>query len=149
MHIEEDGRVSKLLDSTAQISGSAWHMVDEYWLKRWRKFVLGRAARRYEPPGPITNERLLIPLAETAALVKRDGDEFRATTVPRPSRRKHRETFAPASATVAKYHVDAEAIIVSPDEASQKAQPEPATIGRSARAARRRRLLRRRSSTLP
>mmetsp|Transcript_36274 Transcript_36274/g.112244 ORF Transcript_36274/g.112244 Transcript_36274/m.112244 type:complete len:848 (+) Transcript_36274:242-2785(+) len=134
VHIEEDGRVSKLLDSTAQISGSAWHMVDEYWLKRWRKFVLGRAARRYEPPGPITNERLLIPLAETAALVKRDGDEFRATTVPRPSRRKHRETFAPASATVAKYHVDAEAIIVSPDEASQKAQPEPATIGRHYRA---------------
>ena len=47
-----------------------WHMVDEFWLKRWRKFVLGRAARRYEPPGPITNEHLLESVARTRYLME-------------------------------------------------------------------------------
>ena len=45
-------------------------MVDEFWLKRWRKFVLGRAARRYEPPGPITNEHLLESVARTRYLME-------------------------------------------------------------------------------
>eukprot|EP00635_Sarcinochrysidales_sp_CCMP3193_P000343 CAMPEP_0118917576 /NCGR_PEP_ID=MMETSP1166-20130328/17404_1 /TAXON_ID=1104430 /ORGANISM="Chrysoreinhardia sp, Strain CCMP3193" /LENGTH=968 /DNA_ID=CAMNT_0006857767 /DNA_START=53 /DNA_END=2959 /DNA_ORIENTATION=+ len=61
VHIEEDGRISRILDSTGAQQGSVWHVVEEGWLKRWRKFVLGRAARRYEPPGPITNELLLVP----------------------------------------------------------------------------------------
>uniref|UniRef100_A0A7S3JQL3 PX domain-containing protein n=1 Tax=Aureoumbra lagunensis TaxID=44058 RepID=A0A7S3JQL3_9STRA len=61
VHIEEDGRISKQLDSYGAQQGSAWHMIEEGWLKRWRKFILGRAARRYDPPGPITNELLLVP----------------------------------------------------------------------------------------
>lgn len=100
VHIEEDGRVSRMLDSTAAISGSAWHMVDEFWLKRWRKFVLGRAARRYEPPGPITNERLLLPREPPE-----DVDEDRASTVPIPVRRKVKESFRAMSSAVAKYTV--------------------------------------------
>ncbi|KAJ8604793.1 hypothetical protein CTAYLR_001064 [Chrysophaeum taylorii] len=105
VHIEEDGRISKFLDSTGALQGSAWHMVEETWLKRWRKFVLGRGARRYEPPGPITNELLLIPRdqfateelggtdspAAAAALV-----DQRATTVPIPRRRVAKQ-FAPSS----------------------------------------------------
>ena len=59
-----------MLDSTSQVSGSVWHMVDEFWLKKWRKFVLGRAARRYEPPGPITNEHLLESVARTRYLME-------------------------------------------------------------------------------
>lgn len=59
IHLEEEGRVAKILDSTGLPSGSVWHPVDECWLKRWRKFVLGRGARRYMPPGKITNLRLV------------------------------------------------------------------------------------------
>lgn len=87
VHIEEDGRVSKWLDTAGALQGSAWHMVEETWLKRWRKFVLGRGARRYEPPGPITNELLLIPRDH---ILLEDDDE-RATTVPRPKRRIPRQ----------------------------------------------------------
>jgi len=98
VHIEEDGRISKMLDSSGAQQGSAWHMVEETWLKRWRKFVLSRGARRYAPPGPITNELLLIPrdqardddAKESTAIV-----EQRATTVPVPKRRIARQ-FAPS-----------------------------------------------------
>jgi len=109
VHIEEDGRVSKMLDSRAAVSGSAWHMVDELWLKKWRKFVLGRAARRYEPPGPITNERLLLPRSRPRSDRWDESDrpaegEDRATTVPIPERRSVRPDFpATVDATVAKY----------------------------------------------
>ena len=113
VHIEEDGRISKMLDSTGAQQGSVWHLVEEGWLKRWRKFVLGRAARRYEPPGPITNELLLVPRditttdTLTTTTTKKDDDfdtekkendarldivvEARASTVPVPKRRLHRE----------------------------------------------------------
>ena len=57
-------------------------MVDEFWLKRWRKLSgAGRAALR--APGPITNERLC-PGSPAGG---RD-DQERATTVPVPVRRK-------------------------------------------------------------
>lgn len=117
VHIEEEGRVSKLLDSTGAQQGSVWHMVEETWLKRWRKFVLGRGARRYEPPGPITNELLLLPrenvpslLADDAATADgvNDADDItasslhkaanveddRATSVPVPTTRIARQ-YAP------------------------------------------------------
>jgi len=38
-----------------------FHIVDEEWLSKWRRFVLGRDARRYAPPGPITNDVLFDP----------------------------------------------------------------------------------------
>ena len=57
--IEEDGRIAKILDTTTLGRGSVWHMVENEWLKKWRKFVLGRGARRYKPPGPINNFSLM------------------------------------------------------------------------------------------
>ena len=140
VHIEEDGRVSKMLDSTSQVSGSVWHMVDEFWLKKWRKFVLGRAARRYEPPGPITNEHLLESVARTRYLVtesltveerkkrQKELDE-RATTVPPPIRREARLEFDQRSAAVEKYQTPLEE-----DTKEEPVQPEPATIGKHYRA---------------
>ena len=140
VHIEEDGRVSKMLDSTSQVSGSVWHMVDEFWLKKWRKFVLGRAARRYEPPGPITNEHLLESVARTRYLLtesltveerkkrQKELDE-RATTVPPPIRREARLEFDQRSAAVEKYQTPLEE-----DTKEEPVQPEPATIGKHYRA---------------
>ncbi|KAJ1452346.1 hypothetical protein M885DRAFT_527216 [Pelagophyceae sp. CCMP2097] len=100
VHVEEDGRVSKMLDSTAAGAGSAWHMVDELWLKKWRKFVLGRGARRYEPPGPLTNERLLVSREATllhAQATMTDDDKQklldRATSVPAALKRQSKATF--------------------------------------------------------
>ena len=134
------GRVSKMLDSTSQVSGSVWHMVDEFWLKKWRKFVLGRAARRYEPPGPISNEHLLESVARTRYLMEegmtveerkkrqKELDE-RATTVPPPIRREARLEFDQRSAAVEKYQTPL-------DEDSKEEPPElePATIGKHYRA---------------
>mmetsp|Transcript_34227 Transcript_34227/g.79068 ORF Transcript_34227/g.79068 Transcript_34227/m.79068 type:complete len:903 (-) Transcript_34227:177-2885(-) len=64
IHLEEEGRVAKILDSVNLNIGSVWHPVDEVWLRKWRKFVMGRGARRYMPPGKITNLRLMeeVPL---------------------------------------------------------------------------------------
>jgi hypothetical protein len=140
VHIEEDGRVSKMLDSTSQVSGSVWHMVDEFWLKRWRKFVLGRAARRYEPPGPITNEHLLESVARTRYLLtesltveerkkrQKELDE-RATTVPPPIRREARLEFDQRSAAVEKYQTP-----LDEDSKEEPTELEPATIGKHYRA---------------
>ena len=134
------GRVSKMLDSTSQVSGSVWHMVDEFWLKRWRKFVLGRAARRYEPPGPITNEHLLESVARTRYLMEegmtveerkkrqKELDE-RATTVPPPIRREARLEFDQRSAAVEKYQTP-----LDEDSKEEPQDPEPATIGKHYRA---------------
>merc|ERR1719240_1725373 len=100
VHIEEDGRVSKMLDSTSQVSGSVWHMVDEFWLKRWRKFVLGRAARRYEPPGPITNEHLLESVARTRYLMEEGmtvEERKSSTSARRRSRHRYVERRASSS----------------------------------------------------
>ena len=36
-----------------------WHMLSEQWLQKWRRFAMGRGARRYIPPGKITNRELL------------------------------------------------------------------------------------------
>jgi calmodulin len=41
------------------LKGSYWQVVDEKWLVRWRRFVSGRGARRYLPPGVITNDVLM------------------------------------------------------------------------------------------
>lgn len=35
-------------------------VVEEGWLVRWRKFVLGRGARRYHAPGEMDNRPLLV-----------------------------------------------------------------------------------------
>lgn len=66
VHLEEEGRIAKYLDTTNLIAGSVWHIVDEVWLIRWRKFVMGRGARRYMPPGKITNFRLLDEVKDEA-----------------------------------------------------------------------------------
>ena len=115
-------------------------MVDEFWLKKWRKFVLGRAARRYEPPGPITNEHLLESVARTRYLLtesltveerkkrQKELDE-RATTVPPPIRREARLEFDQRSAAVEKY-----ATPLDEDSKEEPQDPEPATIGKHYRA---------------
>ena len=115
-------------------------MVDEFWLKKWRKFVLGRAARRYEPPGPISNEHLLESVARTRYLLtesltveerkkrQKELDE-RATTVPPPIRREARLEFDQRSAAVDKYQTP-----LDEDSKEEPVQPEPATIGKHYRA---------------
>ncbi|CAM9466034.1 unnamed protein product [Ectocarpus sp. 12 AP-2014] len=60
VHIEEEGRVvSENLDSRNLLPETCWQVVDEDWLVRWTKFVLGRGARRYHAPGEIDNRSLL------------------------------------------------------------------------------------------
>jgi hypothetical protein len=59
VHIEEEARIAKLLDSPSLPPSTTWEMVDEVWLNRWRMFVMSRGPRRYEAPGKITNMRLL------------------------------------------------------------------------------------------
>ena len=39
-------------------TNTVWHVIHEEWLSKWRRFVLGRDARRYAPPGPISNKDL-------------------------------------------------------------------------------------------
>eukprot|EP01038_Epipyxis_sp_PR26KG_P012343 gene12343-16554_t len=56
---EEEGILCSLMDSVDLPSGSVWHIIDEEWLGKWRKFVMGRGPRRYFPPGPITNHHLM------------------------------------------------------------------------------------------
>ncbi|CAM9136528.1 unnamed protein product, partial [Ectocarpus sp. 4 AP-2014] len=60
VHIEEEGRVvSDNLDSRNLLPETCWQVVEEDWLVRWTKFVLGRGARRYHAPGEIDNRSLL------------------------------------------------------------------------------------------
>ncbi|KAG5183529.1 hypothetical protein JKP88DRAFT_163896 [Tribonema minus] len=61
VHIEEEGRVvGEVLDSANVLPGTVWQVVSEEWMAQWRKFVQSRGARRYLPPGPITNGELLM-----------------------------------------------------------------------------------------
>jgi len=55
---EEEGQIVQVLDGTELPPETVWHIVEEEWLAKWRRFVLGRDARRYAPPGPITNHNL-------------------------------------------------------------------------------------------
>ncbi|CAM9126790.1 unnamed protein product, partial [Hapterophycus canaliculatus] len=68
VHIEEEGRVvSENLDSRNLLPDTCWQAVEEGWLVRWRKFVLGRGARRYHAPGEIDNRPLLVLAAPNTA----------------------------------------------------------------------------------
>lgn len=49
--IAQEGAIMALLDTPNLPKMTVWHMIDEGWLKKWRKFVMGRGARRYFPPG--------------------------------------------------------------------------------------------------
>ena len=59
VHSEEEGAIMQVLDTPLRPMGTVWHMVNEPWLVKWRRFVLGRGARRYLPPGSIENSQLL------------------------------------------------------------------------------------------
>ena len=52
---EEEGAIIQILDIPIRAPNTVWYMIDESWLVKWRKFVIGRGPRRYLPPGPITN----------------------------------------------------------------------------------------------
>lgn len=56
---EEEGAIIQLLDSAIRPPNTVWYMIDEQWLVKWRKFVLGRGPRRYLPPGRISNQFLV------------------------------------------------------------------------------------------
>lgn len=56
---EEEGHIVQILDTPNLSATSVWHIVDEAWLSKWRTFVLGRDARRYTPPGKISNDSLV------------------------------------------------------------------------------------------
>jgi len=60
VHYEEEGRwCTHILDTVGLMQGSQWQVICEQWLRRWRKFIMSRGARRYFPPGKICNECLL------------------------------------------------------------------------------------------
>ena len=40
-----------ILDNSINPQQTVWHLVDEKWLTKWRRFVMGRGPRRYLPPG--------------------------------------------------------------------------------------------------
>ena len=48
-----------ILDTLTSPRLTVWHIIDEKWLTKWRRFAMGRGPRRYLPPGPITNAELL------------------------------------------------------------------------------------------
>ncbi len=67
-------------------SSSSHKVVSSSWLMQWRKFMQGRGARRYLPPGPINNydlvtahrreKQLTIPEQKDVKLLSRiDGNE--------------------------------------------------------------------------
>mmetsp|Transcript_9340 Transcript_9340/g.15671 ORF Transcript_9340/g.15671 Transcript_9340/m.15671 type:complete len:758 (+) Transcript_9340:128-2401(+) len=57
---EEEGRtVVHVLDTQGLMQGSQWQIIEAKWLERWRKFIQSRGARRYQPPGPIDNQKLV------------------------------------------------------------------------------------------
>lgn len=85
IHFEEEGRISKVIDSPVTLPwGSVWHPVDEMWLTRWRRFVLGRGARCYFPPGKITNLRLFQPV-EVETKTRSGMKVMRPKLEPRPN----------------------------------------------------------------
>ena len=51
----EEGDVTRL-DSTKIGDGQVWYLICSDWLRRWHAFKAGG-----EPPGPITNDRLVLP----------------------------------------------------------------------------------------
>ena len=59
VHSEEEGALMALLDSPNNPLNTVWHIIDEGWLVKWRRFAMGRGPRRYVPPGRITNDTLL------------------------------------------------------------------------------------------
>jgi len=48
VHSEEEGQLLLALDSPNLPPNSVWHMVEEGWLKKWRKFMMGRGPRRFQ-----------------------------------------------------------------------------------------------------
>ena len=57
---EEEGAILSILDTPTCPYQTVWHLIDEKWLVKWRKFAMGRGARRYLPPGPIANQEFLL-----------------------------------------------------------------------------------------
>ena len=45
------------LDATSVQPGEAWFLIDSKWLTRWREYAILKS--RSEPPGPVSNWRLL------------------------------------------------------------------------------------------
>lgn len=56
---EEEGAIMAILDTLTSPRLTVWHIIDEKWLTKWRRFAMGRGPRRYLPPGPITNAEIL------------------------------------------------------------------------------------------
>lgn len=56
---EEEGALMAMLDTPNNPPNTHYHIISEEWLAKWRRFVMGRGARRYVPPGKITNQHLL------------------------------------------------------------------------------------------
>lgn len=64
---EEEGAVLSVLDTPQLPPNTVWHIISEKWLQQWRKFAIGRGARRYLPPGKVDNEELITRLKKDAA----------------------------------------------------------------------------------
>ena len=57
MSVQEERDAIRRLDSREISEGSTWFLVDAAWLKHWRDYC--RDGIRPDPPGPISNSRLL------------------------------------------------------------------------------------------
>ena len=55
--LESEKQEITKLDSTSVKPGEAWYIIDSAWLSHWRQYALSRS--RSDPPGPISNWRLL------------------------------------------------------------------------------------------
>lgn len=56
---EEEGVIMSILDTPTKPLRTVFHIIEESWLVKWRRFAMGRGPRRYIPPGKITNQKLL------------------------------------------------------------------------------------------
>jgi len=46
---EEEGAILQILDQPNLPPGTIWHIIDEEWLQKWRRFVMGRGLSLNRP----------------------------------------------------------------------------------------------------
>jgi hypothetical protein len=49
--VNQEGAIVAILDTPIIPPKTVWHIIDEKWLNKWRRFAMGRGPRRYLPPG--------------------------------------------------------------------------------------------------
>lgn len=73
------------LDTSSIKNGEYWYLISSEWLFRWGQFKAGEAP----PPGPISNDLLLMPISGTDGEQARNGSALNAESRPNLVRGTH------------------------------------------------------------